>query len=103
MKKIVEGKRYDTETATLIGEYGSGSHGDFERIHEGLYRTRTKNYFVSGTGGPKTRYSVQVEQNCWSGSSDIYPLTKDEALEWAQAHLDAQEIEDEFAAMIADA
>ena len=103
MKKIVEGKRYDTETATLIGEYGYGSHGDFERIHEELYRTKTGNYFVAGTGGPKTRYSVQVEQNCWSGSSDIYPLAKDEALEWAQAHLDAQEIEDEFAPMIADA
>ena len=103
MKKIVEGKRYDTETATLIGEYSYGYRGDFERIHEGLYRTKTGNFFVAGTGGPKTRYSVQVEQNSWSGSSDIYPLTNDEALEWAQAHLDAQEIEDEFAPMIADA
>ena len=81
MKKIVEGKRYDTETATLIGEYG----------------------FVAGTGGPKTRYSVQVEQNSWSGSSDIYPLTNDEALEWAQAHLEPEEVEAEFASMIADA
>ena len=103
MKKIVEGKRYDTETATLIGEYGSGSHGDFERIHEGLYRTKTGNYFVAGSGGPKTRYSVQVEQNCWSGSSDIYPLKQDEALEWAQAHLEPEEVEAEFASMIADA
>lgn len=103
MKKIVEGKRYDTETATLIGEYGYGSHGDFERIHEELYRTKTGNYFVAGTGGPKTRYSVQVEQNSWSGSSDIYPLTNDEALEWAQAHLEPEEVEAEFASMIADA
>ena len=103
MKKIVEGKRYDTETATLIGEYGYGSHGDFERIHEVLYRTKTGNYFVAGTGGPKTRYSVQVEQNSWSGSSDIYPLTNDEALEWAQAHLEPEEVEAEFASMIADA
>ena len=103
MKKIVEGKRYDTETATLIGEYSYGYRGDFERIHEGLYRTKTGNYFVAGTGGPKTRYSVQVEQNCWSGSSDIYPLTQDEALEWAQARLEPEEVEAEFASMIADA
>ena len=103
MKKIVGGKRYDTGTATLIGEYGSGGHGDFESIHEGLYRTKTGNYFVAGSGGPKTRYSVRVEQNCWSGSSDIYPLTKDEALEWAQAHLEPEEVEAEFASMIADA
>ena len=103
MKKIVEGKRYDTETATLIGEYGYGSHGDFERIHEELYRTKTGNYFVAGTGGPKTRYSVQVEQNSWSGSSDIYPLTKDEALEWAQAHLETEEVEAEFKDQVEDA
>ena len=103
MKKIVGGKRYNTDTATLVGEYGYGNRGDFDRIHEGLYRTKNGSYFVAGSGGPKTRYSVRVEQNCWSGSSDIYPLTQDEALEWAQAHLDAQEIEDEFKDQVEDA
>ena len=103
MKKIVGGKRYDTERATLIGEYGFGGGGDFERIHEGLYRTKTGNYFVAGSGGPKTRYSVRVERSCWSGSSDIYPLTKDEALEWAQAHLETEEVEGEFKDQVEDA
>lgn len=103
MKKIAAGKRYDTETATLIGEYSYGYRGDFERIHEGLYVTKSGNFFLAGSGGPKTRYSVQVEQNSWSGSSDIFPLTKDEALEWAQDHLEAQEVEAAFSEMIEDA
>lgn len=103
MKKIVGGKRYDTDTATLVGEYGYGNCGDFERIHEGLYRTKNGNYFVAGSGGPKTRYAVSVSQNCWSGSSDIYPLSKGEALEWAQDHLEPHEVEAAFGDQVEDA
>ena len=106
MKKIVGGKRYDTDTATLVGEYVYGKYGnrgDLERIQEGLYRTKTGNYFVAGVGGPRTRYAVSISQNYWGGSEDIYPLSPEEALEWAQAYLEEYEIEKEFGSQIEDA
>ena len=103
MKKIIGGKRYNTDTATLVGEYVYGSLGGFNRIHEGLYRTKNGSYFVAGVGNPRTRYAVSVSQNCWGGSEDIYPLSPAEALEWAQAYLEEHEIEKEFGSQIEDA
>ena len=33
MTKIIDGKRYNTETATLIGEWTNGAYrGDFNRV-----------------------------------------------------------------------
>jgi hypothetical protein len=50
-----------------------------------------------------TRWSVSVGQNQWAGGEDITPMTRDEAFKWAQEHLDAWEVEEEFADMIEDA
>ena len=58
MKKIINGKKYDTETATKIGEYSNGySTSDFHYIDETLYRKKTGEFFLYGEGGPMTRYS----------------------------------------------
>lgn len=103
MKKIIGGKRYNTDTATLVGEYVYGSLGGFNRIHEGLYRTKNGSYFVAGVGNPRTLYAVSVSQNFWGGSEDIYPLSPEEAFEWAQAYLEEHEIEKEFGSQIEDA
>ena len=103
MRKVIDWKMYDTETATLLGEYAYGYGGDFDRIEEGLYRTKSGRYFIAGNGGPRTKYAVAISQNCWSGGSDIFSLTKEEALVWAEVHLDADEIEKAFGAEIEDA
>ncbi|MCR5718682.1 MAG: hypothetical protein K6F80_06595, partial [Oscillospiraceae bacterium] len=38
-------------------------------------------------------YSKSVGQNCWSGDERIIPMTFDEAQEWAEEHLEAEEYE----------
>lgn len=103
MQRISEGLRYNTATATAIGEWWNGlSRNDFGFCEESLYRTPKGNYFLSGEGGARSRWSRRVE-NGSCGGSGISPLSKNEAFDWAQTHLRLDEVEKEFAEMIADA
>lgn len=62
MKKIINGKMYNTETACLMGER-SNCYGpsDFRCCSEQLYQKRTKEFFMYGSGGAMTRYAEYVE------------------------------------------
>lgn len=96
MKKIINGKRYDTRTAEQIGDAGYSRPGDFEYWHEALYRKKTGEFFLYGEGGAKSKYSRRIGQNEWSGGEEIRPLTLTEAQEWAEKYLDADEYEEIF-------
>lgn len=96
MKKIINGKRYDTETAQLIGSASYSNRTDFRFWSEELYRKKTGEFFLYGEGGPASKYSRQIEQNTWSGREQIIPLTLAEAQEWGEKYLDADEYEEVF-------
>lgn len=96
MKKIINGKRYDTETAQLIGSAGYSNRTDFCFWSEELYRKKTGEFFIYGEGGPASKYGRQIEQNTWSGGEQIIPLTLKEAQEWAEKYLDADKYEKVF-------
>lgn len=96
MKKVINGKRYDTDTATLIDSAGYGYPGDFEYWKEKLFRKKTGEFFLYGEGGARSRYGRQTGQNQWSGGEEIRPLTLKEAQEWAEKYLDADEYERVF-------
>lgn len=97
MKKIINGKLYDTETAKEIGRkaHGEGPR-DFRHYTEELYKKRTGEYFLYGEGGPMSRYAVTVGQNQWSGGEKIIPLDYKAATEWAEENLDADDYQTEF-------
>jgi len=105
MKKIINGKRYDTASAIEIGHYSSSYGGTDHQYWEAtLYRTkRSGQYFMAGEGGPMSRFAQSNGQNSWSGGEDLIPMSKDEALEFAEQYLDSDEIEDHFADVIEDA
>lgn len=83
MRKIINGRSYDTTTAAMVGckvfcgEYVT----DLCYCDNCLYRKRTGEYFLSAT-------------SC--GSETIKPLAYAEADEWARRNLDADEYEAEF-------
>lgn len=93
MKKVINGKRYDTDTAKLVGETHYSNTRDFNYWREELYQKRTGEFFISGEGGPNSRYSEPIDQNSWSGGYKIIPLTLKEAQQWAEEHLDGDEYE----------
>ena len=97
MKKIINGRRYDTTTAKEIGNASySGSVTDFQWWDETLYLKRTGEFFIYGEGGPASKYSRSTGQNSWSGGEKIIPLSIEEAKEWAEKYLDADEYEELF-------
>lgn len=95
MKKIIKGKKYDTDTARFLASDGNG-RSDFSRVYEELYRKKTGEYFLYGSGGPMSKYSQAIDQNWWSGGEDIIPLTESEARKWAEQHCTVYEYEEIF-------
>lgn len=88
MKKVINGKMYNTQTAECYGEYQYSNCGDFQYVYEALYRKKTGEMFLYGTGGPASKYREKVGSSTWTGGTQIIPLTVDEAKEWAEKYID---------------
>lgn len=104
MKRIIKGKVYDTATAKELGWWENIQDvRNFNHFSETLYRKRTGEFFLYGKGGPSTKYSQRVDQNCWSGGEDIIPISVDNAQAWVEDHLDAEDYEKIFGTVDEDA
>ena len=100
-QRVIDGKRYDTATAEAVGEaYRTGYADDFTHVEETLYRTDKGRWFLSGTGGPMSRWAKSVGENSFTGGSGLCPLTRAEALEWLEARDRTADIQAHFADMI---
>lgn len=90
MKKIINGKKYNTETAKELGYWENEySISDFRYCTETLYKKRTGEFFLYGEGGAMTGYAKRCEDDSWCGGEDITPLTLEGAKKWAERHLTA--------------
>ena len=96
MKKIINGKKYDTETATMVGEYWNGyGSEDFNYLVEELYVKKNGEYFLVGKGGPLTKY-VEYYGNNRTYGEEIIPMTLEKAKNWAVKNMDADLYEEIF-------
>ena len=96
MKKIINGKKYDTKTAKEMGCWSNNYYcNDFNYCEETLYRKKTGEYFLYGEGGAMSKYS-QSCGNMRSGGAEIILMTEAEAKKWAEKHLDCDEYEEIF-------
>lgn len=97
MKKIINQKRYDTDTAKELGYYmPHGDRRNFNWYCETLYQKKTGEFFLYGEGGPMTRYAEKAGDNSWTSGEGITPLSYDQARDWAEEFLDAEEYESIF-------
>jgi hypothetical protein len=95
MKKIINGKKYNTETARKLGSICKND-GSLEYWCEELYVKRNGEYFLYGEGGAGSRYARSLDNGNWGGGEDIIPLTYDAARKWAERHLSADRYEEIF-------
>lgn len=92
MQKLIDGKLYDTETATKLGEWWNNYPlNDFNYCVEKLYRTQKGTYFLHGDGGAMSKYAGRAG-NMRCGGSAITPMSRKEAFQWAQESLEAEEV-----------
>ena len=94
MKKIIGGRKYDTETAKQIGVDAYGC--DFSKVYETLYRKKNGEFFIHYDGGPMSDYAVHVDANTWGAGQKIVPVTEEQAKAWVEQHMDAEAYEAVF-------
>lgn len=97
MRKVINGRTYNTETSKQIGKWSNDlGYRDFRFCEETLYKNTKGAYFIHGEGGARSKYGTQTGSSTWSGGTNIIPMTAEEAQEWAEEHLTADEYEAEF-------
>lgn len=97
MRKIINGKKYDTETAEFIGSWDNGAEvGDLDWYGEELYRKRTGEYFVLAEGGARSRLGRPDSLGGMAGGHEITPMAYEGARRWAEGHMSADDYETEF-------
>lgn len=97
MKRIIDGKKYDTETAKEIGFWANEYNKfDFNFVKETLYLKRTGEFFLLGEGGANSKYARQCGSNSWDSGSEIIPLTFSSAKDWSEENLDIETLEKYF-------
>ena len=96
MKKIINGKKYDTFAATEVCSYDNGcTYSDFNFVEEVLFLKNTGEFFIYGKGGPASKYSERCG-SIYCGGSEIKPVTIEEAKAFFERHGDADEYEKFF-------
>lgn len=99
MKKIINGSRYNTETAQRLGVHENNFlPNDIYYRGQDLYRTKAGKYFIHnyGNGFPK-------QDGNWGWGEEITPITEDAAREWAEKYLDGSTYEAAFGEVVEDA
>jgi len=104
MKRIIDGRRYDTSTATLIASYHAPyDMGDFHWYEEALYRTRAGAWFVAGEGHAASKYAEHFGQNDRGPGEGLEPLAEADARRWLEEHEETEALERHFGGSIVDA
>jgi hypothetical protein len=87
LKRVINGKLYDTETAESLHFWSNGrTLTDFSYRSKELFRTKKGAYFIHHVGGPMTDMAKPVDSNTRTGGEDIEPITEKEAIKFLEKH-----------------
>ena len=105
MKKVIDGKMYNTDSADKLADWSYSDPGDFKYHEKILYRTKKGTLFMYETGGAMSPMAVSLGNNNTGGSSTIYPVSEEEAIQFLETEADdgAEILEKEFADAIEEA
>jgi hypothetical protein len=96
--RIIDGKRYDTETATLICDISPNDfhYDDFRYESTHLYRTGKGAWFMAGEGGPLSRWAQPVGQSGKCSGEGIQIISDEEARDLIEQHGKPEQVEEFF-------
>jgi hypothetical protein len=104
MKLIIDGKRYDTDTAECIHEWSNAyPSSDFHHRTKSLYRTKNGNWFMWHEGGALTDMAESAGQNCWTGGQSLEPMNEADVRAFLETHDGTKALEEWFPEQIQDA
>ena len=92
MKKIINGKIYNTQTARFLDARIVRSQDSWDDVSETLYVTKNNRFFLHGYGGSQTRWALKCGWNTREKRGtyyhDIQAITKKEAMDWVEKFSD---------------
>jgi hypothetical protein len=101
MKKVIDGKMYNTETAEKVYCWDNGRYGnDFRYRSKDLYKTKKGNWFIYHEGGAMTDMAISCGSNNYSGSENIEVVSEKDAFAFLTSHGGTEEAEKYFSEMI---
>jgi len=104
MKRIIDGKRYDTSTAERVHSWDNSHYrSDFKHRSKDLYRTQRGAWFIHHEGGALTDMAERCEGNSYCGGKSIEPVSADDARAFLESHGGTKALEQHFAEAIEDA
>lgn len=86
--KVKQSDADSTYGDKLLAEWSNQGLGG-RCFREKLYRDMSGEYYISGSGGPLSRYRIYESDGRFLGGSAEFPVSTDEALAWLKAHPDA--------------
>lgn len=103
MRKVINGARYDTDTAKRLATWESDQdYTGFAHTEESLCRTKAGKWFLHGTGNAASVYASRRADG-WSGPGEkVIPLSEEAARQWAEQHLSGDQVEQIFGAVGAE-
>lgn len=97
MKKIINGRKYNTDTAKEVGSWWNGVlANDLWYVRETLYVKKNGEFFLYGEGGAMTEYAQPPGMYDWCSGAAISPMTLNQAKEWAENKISSDEYEAVF-------
>ena len=104
MKKVIDGKIYNTETAELLHEWNNDKFtSDFGYCEESLYKTKKGAYFIAGEGGAMSKYARSCGSNNTCGSDGLEVVSEAQAMQWLEEHGGSNILTEKFADKIEEA
>lgn len=85
MKRVINGKMYNTDTAEEVAAWDNGIYGrDFRTCEKRLFLTKKGQYFVAGSGGPMSEYAERCGSSTGGGSGIELLHSKKAAAKWCE-------------------
>ncbi len=86
MRKVIEGKLYDTDRSDEVFHFSNGLPStDFSYVRETLYRTKGGAFFLVGQGGAATQYR-EIYSGTVTEGMRVIAMSPDDALQWLSEH-----------------
>ena len=105
MLRIIDGKRYNTETAhEVLALYNGGyNRSDFRYEDTSLYITKKGVWFLAGEGHAMSRWARKDGGNSYGPGAGIQPVAPAEAQAILEEHAQNELVEQYFGNKIEDA
>jgi hypothetical protein len=97
MRKIINGRKYDTDTAKRVCCYDNGCYiTDIYYYSETLFKKKTGEFFILVEGGACSQANEYLGKGCYIGGKNIIPISEIRAKKFVELNGSVEEYEELF-------